>query len=111
MEIEDGHFNVFIPVRSVKELYAEAMMLGSDGVQNLRSGHFDDVHPAVTEWLYKNVGPRRAYGREWYHADALGRRHDWSVRGELYLPDRAVIQVMIRDRRAAQLFKMAFGVR
>lgn len=94
-EVEDQYFNIYV-------LIDHPRGWGQSTVEN--------DHPAVIEWLYTNVGTRRAYGREWHHPDGP-KRHDWSVGGIRYTPQDSYYQFMVSDRRSAQLLKMAFGAR
>ena len=94
-EKADGYANVYIPE---DEFYAPR--------EDWREKK--TIEPSMLAWLNENAGPRRAYGLEFYQSP---QDFDWSVRGDLGRDNEMVVQVCIRDLRAAMFLKLKYGGR
>lgn len=66
----------------------------------------DVLNPEFVEWFNQHVGDRRAFGLEWYQNL---QSYDWYIRGMTTHNDKTVVQVCIRDLKAAMLFKLRYG--
>lgn len=92
-EKADGYANLFV---SEEEFYSPRESYRDTKV----------IAPDMLAWLNENAGPRRAYGLEFYQNP---QDFDWSVRGDLFRDKRTIVQICIRDLKAATLFKLKYG--
>jgi hypothetical protein len=90
--IEEHYCNVYVAIDKVKS----------------STVWYEDLDDNVIEWLNTNAGNRRAHGLEWYQNLELDR-YDWSVRGTVRYKGQSCIQILIKDKRAAMMFKLSWG--